>query len=150
MNPTIRSLIESDLDACAKAFAETFAAPPYNDEWSVRDARVKLAKLLGIDPDYAVCAEADGRIVGAVFGRVSYWWVGPCLVVEELFVHPAHQRRGVGRALMMEAQTRAKDRGVVGMWLLANRRSGALPFYERLGLSETPDVAVMLKRFPEV
>ena len=145
----IRPVEAADLDQCAEAFAQAFAGPPYLDKWPRRDARHKLSKLLSIDPDYALCADLMGTVVGAVFGRLSSWWVGDCLVIEELFVHPEHQRQGIGKALMLAAETQAKSQGVVGMWLIANRRAQAMRFYERLGLLAMPDVAVMLKQFPD-
>ena len=145
----VRPVQETDLDRCAEIFAQAFTSAPYHDKWSRRDARRKLEKLWQVEPDYAFCAEAAGRSIGAVFGRVSSWWVGDCLVVEELFVHPDHQGSGAGKALMEAVETRAKERGVDGMWLIANRRASALDFYKRLGLVEAPDVAVMLKQFPD-
>jgi GNAT superfamily N-acetyltransferase len=54
--------------------------------------------------------------------------------VHRLYVHPRHQRAGVGRSLLSEATQRLRERGmsVATLWALkADERARA--FYERLG-----------------
>jgi ribosomal protein S18 acetylase RimI-like enzyme len=48
-----------------------------------------------------------GEIVGGVIGRT---W-GLCCEVQQLWVHPAHRRRGVGSRLVRELHRRAEGRG---------------------------------------
>ena len=145
----VRPLAEDDLDRCAELFAVAFAAKPYNDEWTHRDAYEKLHKLWRIEPNYAFCAEDESDVVGAIFARVSSWWVGDCVVIEEIFVHPRRQRQGIGAALFEAVETHAKQQGVIGMWLIANQNAPAMEFYKRHGLTEGPDVSVMVKQFPD-
>ena len=76
-------------------------------------------------------------------------WVGECVVIEELFVHPEYQRMGVGSRLMAVIEVQARDRGAKGMWLIANQRAPAYPFYEQQGFRCPPDVALLLKDFAE-
>lgn len=82
--------------------------------------------------------EARARVVGFVL-------LGPCLddvsligfagEVFMLYVHPTHQGRGVGRALLMHALELLSRRNYYWcvIWVLAENR-GARAFYERLGL----------------
>ena len=54
-------------------------------------------------------------IIGGLWG-VSYWrW----LFVDLLFVPAAHRGRGLGSALLKEAETKAQERGCIGVWLLS-------------------------------
>ena len=55
-------------------------------------------------------------------------------LIEAMFVHPSHQQKGVGTALVEEAARLASDAGCVVLHLTSNKvREGAHKFYERLG-----------------
>ena len=55
--------------------------------------------------------------------------------VRRLYVHPAWQRRGAGRALMSLACATLRSRGCASatLWVLASDTTRARPFYESLG-----------------
>jgi GNAT superfamily N-acetyltransferase len=70
-----------------------------------------------------VVADDDGRIAGFVAMAGD--------VVHHLYVHPAHQRRGIGGALLEEAKRRMP--GGFRLWVF-QRNENARRFYERHGL----------------
>ncbi|WP_225783209.1 N-acetyltransferase [Xenophilus sp. Marseille-Q4582] len=70
----------------------------------------------------------DGQVAGGPRGRTAYGW----LFVELLFVPESLRGRGVGRALLTQAEDEARARGAVGAWL-DTFGFQARPFYERLG-----------------
>lgn len=149
MTVAIRPIEEHDIERCAELFALAFSAPPYENHWDQEVAEAKLTKLWRIDPPYCLCAHVSGLLIGAVFARLDHWWVGECVVVEELFVHPEYQRVGVGSELMAAIEGQARRRGAKGMWLVANQKASAYPFYVRQGFCRPPDVALLLKDFSE-
>lgn len=54
-------------------------------------------------------------IVGGLWG-VSYWrW----MFVDQLFVPEAHRGQGLGTALLKQAETKARERRCIGVWLLS-------------------------------
>ncbi len=57
-------------------------------------------------------------------------------LIDELGVRPAWRRRGVGRALLLEAFRALRDRGLsaVELEVDSDNRSGALRFYEAAGM----------------
>ena len=73
-------------------------------------------------------AEADGRVVG-------FCTVLPLpdnlAEIDALFVHPAAWRRGIGRALMLEAERRAALSGSAKLGVVSGQY--ARPFYEAFG-----------------
>jgi len=101
----IRIAIEEDfsvmLDIQRRAFAEyegTYKTSGWTTETLEdiqRDAREK--KML--------VAEWDGQLAGSV----RYWTVGGVCVIRLLSVDPAHQGRGVGKALMQTVEERVID-----------------------------------------
>ena len=72
-------------------------------------------------------AVVDDAIVGFATTTLG----AGCLELDDLFVDPASMRRGVGRALIVDAATLARDRQVVRIGVTANEQ--ALGFYERVG-----------------
>lgn len=89
-------------------------------------------------PDYALyVAEQDGRIVGtfALLIMDNLGHLGaPSAVVEDVAVGPVLQGRGVGRAMMRFAMTRATEKHCYKIVLSSNaKRERAHSFYESLG-----------------
>ncbi len=69
----------------------------------------------------------------------------------KLFVEPAQQRRGIGRLLMAWAVETARHRGADEMDIVAD--PGAVPFYLRLGASESgwaPSDSIPGRRLPRL
>ncbi len=75
-------------------------------------------------------AEGPGGVIGFALARE----LGPSLHLDELSVHPAHGRRGLGRALVMEVCREGAARGLLPVTLSTFRSvPWNRPFYERLG-----------------
>ena len=71
--------------------------------------------------------------------RLSVWTGLDDCWLEDLFVRPAAQRAGIGRALVEAAIDRARSRGCRRMELDVNERNaGAIDFYRGLGFTTEP------------
>jgi GNAT superfamily N-acetyltransferase len=81
--------------------------------------------------DIAVVAEIDGTVVGFAGTR------GDSL--QEMFVHPAHHRRGVGKALFDRAEQTVAACG--HLTLRVKTTTSALPFYEAMGMRQVDTYA---------
>ncbi|MDP1931123.1 MAG: GNAT family N-acetyltransferase [Gammaproteobacteria bacterium] len=87
--------------------------------------------LAGQETILHLVAEVDGELVGALLIK-DFWNL--C----SLFVHPAHQRKGIGQQLVRTALGRCKGKSQrAGVALNANDE--AIPFYRSLGF-EVRDV----------
>jgi GNAT superfamily N-acetyltransferase len=75
----------------------------------------------------------DARIVGAAFLIDD----GQELWVDKLATHPGFRGRGIGSALMRRTFALAHARGRRATCLSTDSTTGALPFYERLGMTVT-------------
>jgi len=74
--------------------------------------------------------DADGRIVGGLWGRTSYDW----LFVELLVVPETMRGQGIGTELMRRAESEAIARGCHNAWL-DTFEFQARGFYEKRGYS---------------
>jgi GNAT superfamily N-acetyltransferase len=54
--------------------------------------------------------------------------------LDKLYVHPGHQRKGIGRALLQRARDQARDAGALRLILRVNKRNAvALAAYAKYG-----------------
>jgi ribosomal protein S18 acetylase RimI-like enzyme len=139
----IRTAVVSDLPELQRVFR---AASLSNE----RDAPLLLAH-----PEFLVFAgdgiadartraaigttEGDGRVLG--FATVVVDGYGE-LELEDLFVDPPAQRRGIARRLVLDAVSRARDSGHPHLFVTANPH--ALAFYRSVGFVDVGQVTTEL------
>jgi ribosomal protein S18 acetylase RimI-like enzyme len=101
-----------------------------------------IDRKLACDPGGLLVADREGVVVGAVMAGYD----GHRGWINYLGVDPAHQREGVGRALVDAAVEYLRDLGCPKVNLQVRRtNSGVVRFYEALGFGED-DVLSMGKR----
>jgi ribosomal protein S18 acetylase RimI-like enzyme len=115
-------------------------------EDSLQAVRASAADWLrdGFGPAAGFCAfvAADGEsIIGMATcsRRVITGWDGPVIFLQDLFVEPAHRRRGVARALAARVAALACDLGspIVELTVRADNNP-ARCFYQRSGFAPLP------------
>lgn len=96
------------------------------------DPRKDIGRKLGVNPEWFLVAEADGRIVGTVMAGYE----GHRGWINYLAVAPARHRGGLGRQLMNEAEQRLRAAGCPKINLQVRpTNAGVIAFYERIGFS---------------
>ena len=95
----------------------------------------RIARLVRSVPISLVAREASGRIVGTLFALTdfAYW-----LFVSDLGVDRDYVGQGIGTRLMRTAHAIAGGERDIAVYLVANE--GAVPFYEKLGMTRAEDV----------
>jgi ribosomal protein S18 acetylase RimI-like enzyme len=97
----IRPAAESDLAAVLQLWRDAEAPPSPTDDTEA------LQQLLVADPGALLVAAEGEALIGSVIAGWDGWRGG----IYRLAVHPAHRRRGLGRALVAEATARIAARG---------------------------------------
>jgi ribosomal protein S18 acetylase RimI-like enzyme len=85
-----------------------------------------------------VVATADDEIVGMIRGTYD----GSRAVIYLASVHPAHQRQGIGRALVLEIARRFQARGAASIAVIV---PGEAAFWRKMGFRQTTRV---MQAFP--
>ncbi len=101
------------------------------------------AELFGAQPVIeALVAVADETPAGFAlyFHNYSTFLARKGLYLEDVYVKPAHRRRGIGRALLIHLARIAVERGCGRFeWSVLDWNSPAIRFYEGLGASVMPE-----------
>jgi GNAT superfamily N-acetyltransferase len=106
-------------------------APPDPDP-----AARALTEILSRDDHALLVAETGGAIVGTLHLVISPNLThdgAPWAIVENVVVDEARRASGIGRALMEEAERRARDAGCYKVQLMSADQRGVGAFYETLG-----------------
>jgi ribosomal protein S18 acetylase RimI-like enzyme len=96
---------------------------------SATDYTSEVQRIVGQFPDAVLVAEHDDRIIGTI---VAGWdgWRGS---IYRLAVLPAHRRKGVGQALVLEAERRLRDKGAKRLSVLVEGHDDlAMAFWSSL------------------
>ncbi len=82
---------------------------------------------------HAYVAEVGGEIVGFALWYTSYsTWKGPCLYLEDFYVHPDFRNQKIGSILFDKVVEIAKSSGVKRMdWQVLDWNENAIEFYKR-------------------
>jgi len=98
----IRDCRPEEAEAVLELWREAETSP------SVTDNLEDIRRAIAASPAWFLVAEADGRIIGSVIGGFDGWRGN----IYRLAVHPAHRRRGIARALVVEVEQRLVQQGV--------------------------------------
>ena len=92
------------------------------------EANLKAAAPANWQPLALLLRDEHGAITGGLWGESLYDW----LFIELLAVPSDARGTGLGTQLMQQAESEARRRGLIGVWL-DTFHFQARPFYEKLG-----------------
>ena len=130
----VRLATEQDLPRILELYNELAGGQHYP---SPAETRPVLAQITAMPGHELLVAEEDGVVVGTmvllVVPNLSHG-ARPWAIVENMVVDERYHRQGIGRLLMEEAITRARQAGCYKIQLLSNKkRRQAHKFYRSLG-----------------
>ncbi len=114
----------------ARVTVETRAAPADIDT-VVRGLRAFNTAFIGephLEPVHMFLRDAQDAVVGGLLGHVLFGW----MYIAKLWIDEAHRGGGSGSSLLRTAESLARDRGCLGMYVDTFEYQ-ARPFYEKHG-----------------
>ena len=142
---TIRAYTPADAEAVVALWEVCGLTRPWNDP------RADLARAHARDPELLLVAVPAGKQTGsaAPIGTVMAGYDGHRGWIYYLSSDPALRGRGIGRALLEEAEQRLAALGCPKVQLMVrSENAGVLAYYERLGYAPS-DVAVLARTLGE-
>ncbi|BEL05033.1 hypothetical protein Q0Z83_032240 [Actinoplanes sichuanensis] len=120
------------LDAYTHLYVHTFTRPPWNETWHPHDARQRLHDMLTTPrAHHTHTTGPDGTLTGFAIGHLERHGTTDHFLLQEMCVHPDHQRQGIGTRLLDDLATRIPD--VTHWYLLTGRDTPAAAFYQANG-----------------
>ena len=122
----IRRCVDGEIPAIINEAAQIYRGAIPEDCWHepyISQTEVTTEIAAGVS--FWGCGES-----GHLLGVMGLQRVRDVTLIHHAYVHPAHQGRGVGSALMAALRSQAERRLLVGTWAAAH---WAIRFYERHG-----------------
>lgn len=141
----IKKITEKMLDELTELFIDVFNAPPWNDLWSVDQARIRLRDIMK-RPKFFGIAEYDGnRLVGMIMGHGEQSFDGIHFQILELCVANDMKGNGIGSHLLDELTKYLESRGITCVYMLTMRGVNTEEFYGKYGFKISQQMCIMSK-----
>lgn len=144
----VRPLTVNDLPLVSAAFFETFTQAPWFDQWTDSDhARIYLSEFTDNPHFIGYVIEENNEILGASFGVKRSFYSGTEYFINEFFIHPSKQSKGLGSFFMNEIEKSLKEKNIRVITLETERNTPAEKFYEKLNFTASDTNIFYYKRF---
>lgn len=134
------------LDELAALFADVFNAPPWNDGWSVEQARARLLDIINTPKFCGMAEYSRGKIIGLIMGRGQQYFDGVHFEILEFCVARELQGQGIGRRMLNEFTEYLQEQGVCNAYLLTMKGQSTEGFYQKNGFKTNESMCLMSGR----
>jgi|SRR3989338_3913516 len=136
----IVSLKSSDVTEISKVYVRAYRTR--GEKWTDKRASALIKSYLKKQPDMAIVAILDRRLVGGFFCLVKPWWDGNHMIETEIFVDPRAHKQGIGQALFQEILTRAKKKyeAVVFEGITFSKLKFPISWYNKIGIKKAEEL----------
>lgn len=141
----VRKVSAEDIPTCAGILCSVYNNEMWGNHWQQAVAEEYLTDYFIMEKFVGYVMEENAEVLGAVFAHEKVWWSGSEVYVEELFVKPEHQGKGIGKRLMEQMEAYVREKGLAGITLATNRYAPAREFYKKLGFRECEHVLFMAR-----
>ncbi|MFQ6106013.1 MAG: GNAT family N-acetyltransferase [Thermoplasmata archaeon] len=135
----IRELTIEDYDAIIELWRESGLSHRPRG----RDSRPEMQRQMSLTPELFLGAFEGPDLVGVIIGTddTRKGWIN------RLAVHPRHRRKGIGTALLREAERRLRARGnrIIGA-LIERPNEASEEFFGKLGYEPYDSIVYLSKR----
>lgn len=142
---SIRVLEEKDIESCADILCSVYNNELWMCRWSRETAIEYLRDFFDMKKFVGYVAEEDKKVVAALFAHEKVWWNNSEVFIEEMFVNPEYQGKGIGTALLLEVEKYIKEKSLAGITLSTNKYAPAPKFYGKNGFENCEHVMFMAK-----
>ena len=136
METSVRECRREDLGQVAQIFREAYSKPPYDLDWSEKNARSKVIEHF--HGDTILVADTGDGVAGFIVFRAALWGEADHGYIVEFAVASDLQGQGVGSSLLEAAENALTERGVTEIELVdVNTNAEACEFYKHRGYDVT-------------
>lgn len=141
----LRSIQETDIEACATLFTQVFSSEPWNEEWNKGFALERLLHFFQSKGFIGVLAEQEG-LVGFALGNTEPFYFGSMFYLREMCTQTNLQNQGVGSKVLGALEEELRSEGVQRIYLTTERATPASGFYQKNGFNYSDKMGFYAKR----
>ncbi|WEO67927.1 GNAT family N-acetyltransferase [Rhizobium rhizogenes] len=129
----------------ATIIKHAYFEPPWNEEWSLDKATLRIEELLATPGWLGVGAIEDNKLCGFALGFPLTTVAGRGLYVAEVAVLPAYQRQRIGTKLLKLLEEEARISGFLNIWLVSQNEGAAAAYYDANAYRQSAKLRVYSK-----
>lgn len=135
----------TNLDECARLFINVYSREPWNDRWeSLDQAKQYIFEFIN-NPVFRGFLVFDGiKMIGACLGHQRSWWQGKEYYINEFFIDPEMQGKGIGTGFMGFIKKSLVEQGVKMIVLMTHQGFPAEMFYKKNHFLESESMIFMV------
>ncbi len=143
----MKRITEGMLDELTGLFVDVFNSPPWNDLWSVEQARIRLHDIMKRPKFFGIADYRDNRLVGMIMGHGEQSFDGIHFQILELCIANDMKGQGIGSDMLTELTKYLESRGVASIYLLTMRGVNTEGFYIEHGFKTSQQMCIMSKHY---
>lgn len=101
----LKKFDSSDLQIAAKYIQEVYSNPTWNEKWTLERAKRRIKYFTSSLASLSYTIQSENEIIGFLFGRIDVIAEDDIFYLDELFIHPAFQKKGHGFAALQQLET---------------------------------------------
>lgn len=144
MKKRIGPLTEEHLDACVDVLVSAFNAEPWNENWTVENAKKELTRTLSLSWSLGFVSIEGEEILGFAEGCREQDGDREVFYLEVLCVRPDAQGTGVGTGLLQHLKKELERTGIKEIYLITHKGTPAESLYKKNGYQISEEDVVMI------
>lgn len=146
MSEEIQTFTTDHLDKCANLYVKVFNGEPWNEQWTIETARLRLFEILNT-PGFIGFVLQQDELLGFVAGYCEQVQKGKGFYLKEICTRSDRQRQGIGTKLLNQLMNSLTAMEVTAIYLVTMKDGQAEAFYSKNGYQRSERLIVMSKRF---
>ena len=137
----IRKATKKDFKEIAEILIKESSKKPYNEKYTMKKA---IKEISGFSKNELYISVNEKEIIGFIAFNINF--SQKKAYVDELWLRPTHQGKGIGKALVKFTEDRCKKKGVKIIRLVTMRKAKAFGFYKKIKYKEYKGLVFVEKK----
>lgn len=141
----VKEISKGNISSCISLFIEVFNSEPWNDQWTLDKAKKLFLDFFDTPGFIGYLGFVEEDICSVCIGHIKTWWDSMEYCIEEFYVDPKMQGKGIGTSFLKDIEKRLLQKDIHKITLMTARNTMAERFYIKQGFNRL-DVMTYMKK----